>query len=395
MIKKKFFFLIIIFVALSYFQSSYAVEYKLYGFIQPEYTQFLNGDGAHGQKNKNSSIFAQGNYIAYLNDGNSKFSLRANARLDENDTKLNYFDFQKLKYEYYFEDTTIKIGIDKIYWGVNESFKIVDIINQSNIAEDITGTEKFGQPMISITQVYNFGVFDFYILPYSRERVFPGSKGRPRLAYEIDYNSTSYESSLKENKIGGALRFSKVIDDFDLGLTHYFGTARNPELNINPSSLKLEPYYPILSQTGIDIQATIGSCLYKLEAVTVDKNSERHTSFAGGVEYTFYQINNSSADLGLITEIILDDRNDYFLNNETAIGLRLTLNDINGTSLLTGASLDNNGESNRFFSEFETRLSDDSKLFIDIAINGHINKNDFTYAFKQDSSLSLKFAKYF
>ena len=129
--------------------------------------------------------------------------------------------------------------------------------------------------------------------------------------------------------------------------------------------------------------------------MTADKNSERHTSLAGGIEYTFYQINNSSADLGLITEIMLDDRNDYFLNNETAIGLRLTLNDLNGTSLLTGASLDNNGESNRFFSEFETRLRDDSKLFVDVAINGHINKNDFTYAFKQDSSLNLKFAKYF
>ena len=102
--------------------------------------------------------------LKLLSDGNSKFSLRANARLDESDTKLNYFDFQKFKYEYYFKDTTIKIGIDKIYWGVNESFKIVDIINQSNIAEDITGTEKFGQPMISITQVYDFGVFDFYIL---------------------------------------------------------------------------------------------------------------------------------------------------------------------------------------------------------------------------------------
>ena len=54
-------------------------------------------------------------------------------------------------------------------------------------------------------------------------------------------------------------------------VSHYFGTARNPELNINPSSLKLEPYYPILSQSGIDLQATIGSCLYKLEAVTADK----------------------------------------------------------------------------------------------------------------------------
>ena len=92
---------------------------------------------------------------------------------------------------------------------------------------------------------------------------------------------------------------------------------------------------------------------------------------------------------------MLDDRSDYFLNNETAIGLRLNFNDLNGTSLLTGASLDNDGDSNRFFAELETRLGDDSKLFIDVTMNGHINQNDFTYAFKQDSNLNLKFAKYF
>ena len=141
--------------------------------------------------------------------------------MDESDTKLNYFDFQKFKYEYYFRDTTIKIGIDKIYWGVNESFKIVDIINQSNIAEDITGTEKFGQPMISITQVYDFGVFDFYILPYSRERIFPEVKedqGSHMKLIIIQHHM----NSLKENKISGAIRFSKVIDDFDLGLTLFW-----------------------------------------------------------------------------------------------------------------------------------------------------------------------------
>ena len=393
MFKKIFFFLVFVFLLSA--QHLNAFDYKMYGFIQPEYTQFINGTGAQGQSNKNSSIFAQGNYIAYLSDGNSKFSMKANARIDENDSKLNYFDFQKLKYEHYLENTSIQVGIDKIYWGVNESFKIVDIINQSNIAEDITGKEKLGQLMVSVTHISDYGVFDIYVLPYSRERIFPGAKGRPRFTYEVDYNSTSYESSHKKDKVGAAIRFSQVIDDFDLGITHYYGTARNPDLNINPSSLKLEPHYPILSQSGIDLQATIGSSLYKLEAISAKNGSERHASLAGGIEYTFYQPYDSSVDLGIITEIMLDDRNNYFLNNETAIGLRLTLNDINGTSLLTGASLDNNGDSNRFFAEFETRLKDDIKIFIDLTVNGHINANDFTYAFEQDSNLKLMIAKYF
>ena len=46
------------------------------------------------------------------------------------------------------------------------------------------------------------------------------------------------------------------------------------ELNINPLSQKLDAYYPILSQTSLDIQSTKGAWLYKLEALTA-KNGKR------------------------------------------------------------------------------------------------------------------------
>ena len=53
------------------------------------------------------------------------------------------------------------------------------------------------------------------------------------------------------------------------------------------------------------------------------------------------------------------------------------------------------GNSNQFFCEYEKRLKDDIKLFVDLSMNGHIDSNDFTYAFKDDSNLTIKIAKYF
>ena len=53
------------------------------------------------------------------------------------------------------------------------------------------------------------------------------------------------------------------------------------------------------------------------------------------------------------------------------------------------------GNSNRFKVEFEQRVTDDLKLFLDLSLNGSIDDADFTYQFKEDSSVTLKLAKYF
>ena len=395
---KSFTILIYILVSLSLLtlsKHSLALEYKSYGYIQPEFSYFLDGKGRHNQSKDKPSIFGQATFITYVQDDAAKITMNAIGRYDDKDNNRTYFDLQKFKYEYFLDDATISIGNDIVFWGVNESFHVVDIINQSNIAENLAGTKKLGQPMLALSLYKEIGDINLYIMPYFRERIFPGNKGRPRYAAEIDKDSVTFESSEKEKRIDLAIRFSKVIDDFDIGISHFRGNARDPELNVDQSTLKLNPYYPILSQTSIDIQATKESWLYKLEALTGKIESENHVRAAGGFEYTFYGINDTSQDLGIVAEYLFDDRNSNPFNNETALAIRWTKNDINSTALLAGAYLDLRGDSNRFFCEYEKRLKDDLKLFLDASLNGHINSNDFTYAFKDDSSLTIKIAKYF
>ena len=383
------------FFLLLYSNKALSFEYNLYGSIQPEYSLFIDGDGRHNQSREKPSILGTANFTTFIQDDNAKISISALSRYDREDHNRSYFDFQKLKYEYYFDDATIKLGNEIVFWGVNESFHLVDIINQSNLAENLSGTKKLGQPMIAASFYRDFGDVDFYFLPYFRERVFPGANGRPRLKLEIDENSISYESSKSEKHIDLAVRYSLMIDDFDIGFSHFYGHSRNPKLIINQSSFKLDQHYPLLSQTGIDIQATKDSWLYKFEAISAELMSERHLSAAGGLEYTYYGLNNSSQDLGLIIEYLFDDRNDYPFNNEGSIGLRWTRNDINSSALLAGSIIDLDGNSNQFFIEYEQRLKNDFKIFVEAIISGSIDSSDYNYAFKDDSNFKIKIAKYF
>ena len=386
-----FFFL----VALLHASHTNALDFKAYGFIQPESSIYINGHGRHEQDNYNTSLFGKGTFVSYLQNGDAKFTISAIGRFDQSDDQLRYLDFQKFKYEYYFDDVTLKVGNEIVFWGVNETFNIVDIINQSNLAENISGTKKLGQPMASISYSQDYGTFDIYLMPYFRERPFSGKEGRPRLLFEVDKNSITYESSAKKRKMDFALRYSTVIDDLDIGLSHFYGNNRTPVLSPNPLTLKFDSHYPVLSQTGVDIQATKGPWLYKLETVSAKEGSERHLGAAGGIEYTYYGIRNTQSDLGVIVEYAFDDRNDNPFNNEGVVGLRWNLNDMKSSSLLAGYLFDVRGNSNRFQTEFEQRVKDDLKLFLDLSLNGSISETDFTHQFKEDSQITIKIAKYF
>jgi len=52
---------IIIFFLFTLLHSSHtnALDFKAYGFIQPESSIYINGDGRHGQDNYNTSLFGK------------------------------------------------------------------------------------------------------------------------------------------------------------------------------------------------------------------------------------------------------------------------------------------------------------------------------------------------
>ena len=72
------------------------------------------------------------------------------------------------------DDWDLHLGVKQIFWGVTEFNHLVDIINQTDLVENIDGEDKLGQPMAHLSLVRDWGILDFHLLTGFRERTFPG-----------------------------------------------------------------------------------------------------------------------------------------------------------------------------------------------------------------------------
>jgi len=177
-----------------------------------------------------------------------------------------------------------------------------------------------------------------------RERPFPGVDGRPRLPFAVNTDATSYESSAENRHVDVAVRVARAWGSWDLGAHVFHGTARNPELRFDPTTVELQPFYALMTQVGIDAQATLESWLLKTELVhRQGKEFTDHVAGVTGFEYSFYDIQGSGFDLGIVGEYLFEDRDEAeadILQNDVLIGLRLALNDAASTEALAGVIVD-------------------------------------------------------
>ncbi len=91
----------------------------------------------------------------------------------------------------------------------------MDVINQIDSVESVDGEDKLGQPMVHLTAVKDWGVTELFVLPYFRERTFPGADGRLRTAVPVDTDHAQYESADKERHVDYAMRYSKTLGDWE------------------------------------------------------------------------------------------------------------------------------------------------------------------------------------
>ena len=155
-----------------------------------------------------------------------------------------------------------------------------------------------------------------------------------------------FESKHKRFNPDAALRYTHTIDVFDIGLSYFKGTARTPVLSFGPETydgVSVVPRYDLISQAGIDVQATIGPWLLKLEGTRREQRNQWYTQATGGVEYTLYNIFDTGTDLGIVAEYMYDQRRldaPQLFNDDVGFGLRWTANDVQSTTLLLGGLYD-------------------------------------------------------
>ncbi len=369
------------------------------GYFSAEGRLFFN-DALHpGQREQQAAFSAQPEYHHAWEE--SSFTFVPFYRLDSADAKRTHTDVRELYFLWYPGAFDLGIGIRKIFWGVTESQHLVDIINQTDLVELPDGEEKLGQPMINFSMLRDWGIIDFFILPYFRERTFPGRKGRLRSAIPIDTDQARFESSAKKHHLDLAVRYAKTLDYVDLALSYFRGTGREPtflpgtDASGNPV---LIPFYSQIGQTGVELQWVTEEWLWKLEAIHRTGQGESFEAWTGGFEYTFTGLLETQMDLGAIAEWLYDTRGDKAttpFENDFMFGLRLAVNDMASTELLIGVIQDLDHASKMLSIEGGRRLTDHWKIEIEGNLFIQQNTRTLFYDLRDDDFLQLSLLYYF
>jgi hypothetical protein len=361
--------------------------------------RYFPQDAVHaGQVNGNFSLSLQPEYRNKWDNDHKSFTFIPFYRWDSKDNERSHGDIRQLDLIVAQGDWEFQGGISKVFWGVTESQHLVDIINQTDGVENLDGEDKLGQPMLRISRIMDEGSISLFVLPYFRERTFPGLEGRLRTPLPVDTGQATYESDREEKHVDYALRWNQTFDNIDLGLSWFDGTSRQPDFRPNTTGTALNPHYPQIQQAGLDLQYTGDAWLWKLEAIHRSSGTESYNAAVGGFEYTIPGITDSGADLGLLAEYHFDSRDKLATSpfqNDIFIGTRLAMNDTQSTELLAGAIFDLDYDSKSFRVEAGRRLSDNIKINLEAQAFTDIDPADPLYAIRNDDHLLVELQRFF
>lgn len=375
---------------------------EIFGEVELEATGFLEDPAFAGQDRHSGSVAATATLLLEWDDGETVFRFTPFVRLDSADEARTHFDIRELKIDRLAGDWSFTVGADSVFWGKTEAVHLVDIINQTDQVEDLDDEDRLGQPLIRVGYLADIGEFSGFLMPYFRERTLPGKSGRLRSDPAVATGRPIYQTSAEEWTPSAAVRFAGVFNDFDLGLSAFYGLGRDPAFFFDGRELR--PFYELIGQIGFDGQYTSGATLWKLEAIGRfdQKNARfRDEDFAaatGGLEHTLFGVADSNADLGLILEYAVDSRlgdASTVFQNDVILGVRLALNDAaDQTALFTGA-VDAESAETVLRLEAERRLGEGFSLQVEGQGFLNTDRNGIAASLEDDSFLRVKLTYFF
>lgn len=424
-------------------------ETKFTGFIEAEGHLYPSEGLLAGQKSALASIAIQPEVSWKSESEAESIRFKTFARLSNTDGHRDHADIRELYYNHAGTGWQVEAGINKVYWGVVESLHLVDIVNQTDNVESITGEEKLGQPMVSLGIEQGFGNIDMYVLPYFRERSFPTGPERFQLSLnnqtlKIDEDKSLYQSEQEEKHVDYAIRWANNFGNLDIALSYFNGTNRDPlpiivDIDITSSPPKPKAfgsYYEQLVQGGLELQYLYDDWAFKLEASNKHLDTGNYTSVVTGFEYTISDIDPWGADLGLLAEYLWNNRSAVSIlpaslkalgptfatalslasatdraaiaqqatrqgnylspfENDIFIGARFSLNDINSSQFLAGAIIDADDQSTSASFEGSTRIGDSIRISLNVYAFTHISEKSAFYSLRKDDQVEIKAAWYF
>lgn len=312
-------------------------------------------------------------------DRDYRFKLNTFARVDSADSNRDRVDLREANVYWDFGDSDLLLGATTVFWGTTETVHWADVINQTNPPEDPKLESKLGQPLLNYNRYTDHGTFGLYVMPYFRERPFPGAHGRLRSIPRVIEGTATYESSREEWQTDLALRWEHYLGPLEFGLGYFYGTVREPVFRprLRPDGeLVLDPHYNIVHQPSIDGVWIFDQWLLKFEGMArFGQDGGDFYRVAIGPEYTAYGIGGSRADLDLFSEFLYDSQGVNPINpyeRDLAVGFRVRFNDLASSRIQLTAINDLDGDghvlnleaSRRFKENWMLRL--EAFAFLDI-----------------------------
>lgn len=386
--------LLILSIALFCLQANAQSNGQWSGEIGLQYRGFAE-DGLQQQEKSNLSVSLLPEW-SYVSDSRKHtIDFKPFIRIDEHDDERTHADIRELSWIFAANSWEFRAGIRKVFWGVTESQHLVDIVNQTDTLERSDGEAKLGQPMLNFAWIGNHGTLDFIVMPYFRERTFAGRDGRLRTELVVDTDNPVYESSKEEKHIDYALRWANTYGIWDIGLSFFDGTSREPLFLLNQQANALLPFYEQIEQWGADIQATTDAWLWKLEAIKRDSAQQDFVAITAGFEYTFFNIAKKGADIGIVAEYLYDERDEAPFQDDFFAGVRFALNDVQSSEFLAGCIVDNDDDGTLCSLEASRRFGDSWVIDIQARTFSGLSQQSPLSSFRDEDYIELNFNYFF
>ena len=307
---------------------------ELSGYLALEARGFAQSPAHPLQIRNGFSFAAQPEIYHAFGDGRQSLLFTPFLRADMADGRRTHFDVRELLYQGVFDSAELRIGIGRVFWGVTESRHLVDR-RQPDGSRGECRSRGEARPAARQTS-RSFGIGARSISSCCRGFAsgrFRGGGGacapnpssiRPG-HLRIRRGSAPHRLRGSVVPCVGGLRRRRSALSWNERDPHLLpvsaaavqGSASHPGHEAASSEAAmpalaegpvLAPHYGVVHRTSLDLQATGGAWLWKLEALHESGRESAWVAWVAGFEYTRFGINESAADLGLLVEHLFDGR---------------------------------------------------------------------------------------
>jgi len=324
-----------------------------------------------------------------------RWALTGFARGDLEDGHRSHLELREASWTWQPARWQLRAGMLVAFWGVTESNRLVDVVNQRDQREAPDVDAKLGQPGIAWTGPAAGGTLELYALSYHRPRAF--GRGDGRFSAPPSFVSTPvYESSAGRRRLDWAGRWSTHARALDVGLSHFWGTSREPGFRDDEAALQAR--YSIMHQTGLDAQLTLGALLLKAEAIRRDEERHAIGAVTTGGEYVLGNVAGTGGDVVLFAELTLDERRARTLtglDRDLFLAARWNPNDEAGTEFTVGGTLDLARGAHVVRFEGSRRWSGSWRVAWEAHLIGGQRAPEFGYLMRRDSFVRTAVVRHF